>query len=253
MDVIGATRPAPGRVNDDGFVIGAGFAAVFDGCTDPGRDSGCSHDVPWLVARLAGHLSAALLHRPDLPLPEVLAEAIRGMCGDHGDCDLSNPDSPSTTVTILRETGDRLEYLALADSPLVLRDVDGKVTAVVDDQVDRLPSYTFDAVAYWRNRPGGFWVASTSPEAAHRGVTGEVPRASVRDVLLMTDGVSRLVDRYGYDWERVMDLADEAGPLALIETVHGEDARAGTAGGRPEPVRGKRFDDATAVLCRIPD
>jgi hypothetical protein len=32
-------------------------------------------------------------------------------------CDLSNPDSPSTTVVMARQRNDQLDYLILADSP----------------------------------------------------------------------------------------------------------------------------------------
>ena len=45
-----------------------------------------------------------------------------------------------------------------------------------------------------RNKPGGFWVASTDPKAAWRAVTGSVPYAAGTGVGMFTDGVSRLVE-----------------------------------------------------------
>jgi len=254
MDQLTATRPAPGTVNDDTFLTGPRFAAVLDGCTDPGRPSGCEHDVPWLVAHLSGHLAAQLAMAEGTSLPDVLERAIELTREDHPNCDLSNPDSPSSTVTIIRETDEHLDYLVLADSPLLLEHTDGRVTHLVDDQVEHLPSYTFDAVAHWRNRPGGFWVASTDPDAAHHGVTGQLPRDDVRRALLMTDGVSRLVDRYEWAWDHLVTVAAKSGPTALIEAVHTQDSLVGDPTGPwPDPLPGKRFDDATAVLCHIAD
>lgn len=236
MDQLAATRPAPGTDNDDTFVTGPRFAAVLDGCTDPGRDSGCEHDVPWLVAHLSGHLAAGLATE-GAPLTDVLAQAIERTGADHPDCDLSNPDSPSSTVTIVREDDDRLEYLVLADSPLLLEHSDGRISHLVDDQVDHLPSYTFDAVAHWRNRPGGFWVASTDPDAAYHGVTGALPRDEVRRALLVTDGVSRLVDRYDWSWDHLVTVATTSGPAALIDAVHSQDALVGAPEGPwPDPM-----------------
>lgn len=254
MEVSAATRPVPGGVNDDGFVCGPGFAAVLDGATAPkSRDSGCVHDVPWLVARLAGHLAVLLTRDADRPLTEVLAAAIEGTRADHRDtCDLSNPDSPSSTVTILRERGSDVDYLVLGDSPLVLHGTDDRVEVIVDDRVDHLPSYTFDAVARLRNSPDGFWVASTVPAAAEQALAATVPRSRLDRALLLTDGASRLVDRYGRDWRDLLRLAGSEGPDALLAQVHAEDERVAVLReSRNESIRGKRFDDATAVLCRF--
>ena len=254
MEQVSATMPAPGGVNDDSYLVGPRFAAVLDGCTDPGRDSGCEHDVPWLVSRLSAHLASGLAAARPSGLPDVVAQAIKATMADHPGCDLTNPDSPSSTVTVLREIDDEVEYLVLGDSPLVFEHADGGVRHLVDDQVDHLPGYSFDEVAHWRNRDGGFWVAAAVPEAAYRGVHGVLQRDDVRRALLVTDGVSRLVDRYGWSWNRLMETAVAEGPRRLIAAVHAEDALAGDPDGPwPQPVRGKRFDDATAVLCQIAD
>ncbi|MGH8793595.1 MAG: protein phosphatase 2C domain-containing protein [Stackebrandtia sp.] len=246
MEVSAATRPQPGRVNDDAYIVGPSFAAVLDGCTEPvGRDSGCVHDVPWLTGRLCARLAAGLFGGEDRGLDEILAEAIARVRDDHGGaCDLSNPDSPSSTATLLRLRGDAVDYLVLGDSPLALRTADGAVEAIVDDRVEHLPSYTYDAVARLRNHADGFWVASTEPEAAARALSGSRRRADVASALLLTDGASRLVDRYGRGWADVMSLADKAGPEAVVCEAHEEDARVAD-------VRGKRHDDATVVFCRF--
>lgn len=239
MPATAATIAAPGHRNEDHFAIGPDWAFVLDGATAPaGVDSGCVHDVVWLVRRLGGAL-AELLTTSDDALTDVLAEAIDRVRRAHADtCDLTNPNSPSSTVTLLR-LRDQAEHLVLADSPLVL-DVDGEVRPIVDGRIDRLPSYTREAVADLRNSRDGFWVASTVPEAAHHAVTGTTP--PFRRAALLTDGASRHVDHFALtDWPGLLDLLDAEGPSSLLAEV-----RQAETNGTP-PRRAKHHDDATVI------
>lgn len=68
----------------------------------------------------------------------------------------------------------------------------------------------------YRNRPGGFWVAATAPEAAHHALTGQVDLPT--SALLVSDGAARVVDRFGLaTWEDVTRLVAASGVHALIE------------------------------------
>jgi NAD(P)-dependent dehydrogenase (short-subunit alcohol dehydrogenase family) len=80
-------------------------------------------------------------------------------------CDLTDPDSPSATVAAIRARNGRLDYLTLADSPLIL-DANGHVHAVADDRTAHLPDYSSEGVRAARISPDGFYVASTLPDAA---------------------------------------------------------------------------------------
>ncbi|MER7010825.1 protein phosphatase 2C domain-containing protein [Saccharopolyspora sp. NPDC000359] len=222
-------------MNEDYHAVGPDWAFVLDGATAPSDvDSGCAHDVAWLVHRLGAELAARLVVS-DQPLADVLAEAIAATCAAHADtCDLRNPSSPSSTVSILR-AGDEVEYLVLADSPIVFDS-----GAVVDDRLDHLPSYTQEAVRDLRNQPGGFWVASTKPEAAHEAFQGTL--RDVRRAALLSDGASRYVEELGLGtWPDLLDLLEEEGPTELLAQVRAAEAA------RPEPHRSKQHDDATAV------
>lgn len=248
MQIRYATEPTPGCHNEDCVVAGPDWAVVLDGATPAaGVDSGCVHPVTWLVRNLAGALATRLAREPDEALPDVLAEAIKEVCEAHaGTCDLTNPDSPSATTTMLRWRRDHLEWLVLADSPLLL-DVDGEVHAITDDRVERLTSHTLEAVRGARNDPDGFWVASTCPEAAYEAITGSVPSREVRRAALLSDGASRLVEWFGEtDWRGLLDQLDAAGPVELIRRTRAAERAAIEAG--PAPGRGKPYDDATAVL-----
>lgn len=246
MQVSYASEATPGRPNEDFVAAGPGWVVLLDGATaPPGVDSGCVHDPAWLVRRLGGQIAARLALEDGKPLPDLVAEAIKVAGEAHtGTCDLENPDSPSATVSLLRRRGGAVEWFVLADSPIVL-DV-GEIRVVRDDRVDRLPSYTLDAVRKARNSPGGFWVASTKPEAAYEGLTGEVPAAGLRRAAVLSDGASRLVERFGLlDWDGLLRVLDDEGPRELVRrTRAAEEAEEAVA-------RGKRHDDATAVLVRF--
>jgi Protein phosphatase 2C len=241
-----ATEATPGLENEDFVVAGPEWAVVLDGATPrQGVDSGCTHGPAWLVRRLGGELAGRLASQGAEPLADVLAEAIKATAEAHkGSCALDNPDSPSSTVALLRWSGNAVEWLALADSPLLL-DVGTEVRVVRDNRVDELPSYTTEAVRAARNSPGGFWVASTRPEAAYQALTGKTQ--GVRRAALLSDGAARLVERFGLlEWEELLDLLETEGPREVIlRTRKVEEEQ------RVEGARGKRFDDATAVLVRF--
>lgn len=63
------------------------------------------------------------------------------------------------------------------------------------------------------------------------------PRQSVRRAAILTDGATRLVERYGRSWSDLLTILTTSGPSQLVQST------------RIEEYRGKVFDDATAVLC----
>ncbi|TNY38823.1 protein phosphatase 2C domain-containing protein [Thermomonospora catenispora] len=250
MHISYASVAAPGLPNEDRAVTGDGWAVLLDGATvRPGVDSGCVHGPRWLAGRLAGALARRLAGGTRAALADVLAESIAETCDAHRGCDLANPDSPSATAAIVRAREGRLDWLVLADSPVVV-DLGDRLEVICDDRVARLPSYTPEAVRALRNSPDGFWVASTRPEAAYEALTGSVALADVRRAALFSDGAARLVERFGrLDWPALVDLLDREGPLELVRRTR-EAERAETEAERAVR-RGKPHDDATAVLLRF--
>ncbi|MFI7640147.1 protein phosphatase 2C domain-containing protein [Nonomuraea sp. NPDC049400] len=262
-EVTHASRPGSGRPNEDLVIAGPSWIVVLDGATAaPGVDSGCVHDVPWLVARLGSALAAGLTAGrlpprvaggerlvdggDGTPLAGILEAAIEATMAAHfGTCDLGNPDSPSTTVAMVRSVRGRVEYLVLGDSPVVFALADGGVRVVSDDRLEGLPGgrpYTVELVRRMRNAPGGFWVAGSRSEAARQGVCGAV--AGARGVAVLTDGVSRLVEWYGWGWGDVVAALEGQGPEAVIRAVRELERSRG-------PQRGKRHDDATVAWGRV--
>ena len=248
MDFAFATEAAPGRPNEDYLVLSADFAILLDGVTElPGLDSGCVHRVRWFVRALGHQLARALAADSSIGLDTALAEAITAVNASHRTtCDLANPNSPSSTVVVVRERDTEIDYLVLCDSALVFDGPDG-IVAVQDDRTESLPAYDRETVARLRNHPDGFWVASTVPAAANEAVTGSVRADRVRQMLLCTDGITRLVDRFGWRWDEVFQLTGKHGPRGAIDAVRSSERdhlnRLST--GRR---RVKQHDDATIAL-----
>jgi hypothetical protein len=257
MQIAITTEAAPGRVNEDYAICGPNWAAIFDGATPgPDVDGGCVHDVPWLVRQLAGNLAPTLVRDADIPLTEALASAIATTTRTHENtCDLENPDSPSSTVAIARCRQSVIDYLVLADSPILIRRGSGstEIEYISDDRSGNLPSYTPKEIQRLRNSPAGFWVASTQPEAAANAVTGSVPGESVEAVYLLTDGIGRFVDLFGLgDWAEFARVVDDQGGIEIVSRIRATERE------RLPPMslldngrRLKQHDDATVISITI--
>lgn len=252
-----ATEPSPGGTNEDLASVGPTWALVLDGAGRyPGHTGGCRHTVTWIVGQLAAHVAARLTQHPEAQLSKILGAAIQATMDDHGPgCDLTDPLSPGATVALVRwrDNANLLEWLVLGDCAVSIEQHTGDLLTVIDDRVDRLPNApvidaevrTYDPafVATLRNKPGGFWVAGAVPEAASHAYTGQISLAAVNRVLLCSDGVSRLTERYGWSWADVFDVAERSGAPSLIEAVRTAEA----SDPDPRRWRGKKHDDATAV------
>ncbi len=263
-----ATAPNPGRVNEDFVVAGPGLVVVLDGAgllVD--LDTGCFHGVPWFVQRLGAELFGRAT-RPEAELTDCLADAILAVSRLHaGSCDLGNPLTPSATVAIARARDELFEWLVLADSTLALTLPDGvrtisdhRVSQVTDEQrsamaaelrhLDRPQRLTALVHAQRRvmNTPEGYWAAASDPKAAAQALTGSVPLSQVRTAALLTDGAARAVDDFGLlSWPELLDRLEATGPEGLIDFTRELE--------RSDPdrlrwPRGKKHDDATAVLMR---
>lgn len=259
VDITYASAPAPDRPNEDRLRSGDRWTLVLDGAGRyPGRDGGCVHPVTWVVEHLADHVQEQLAGDLDVGLVEVTREAIRRTMADHGPaCDLTDPLSPGAALALVRLRDDLVEWLVLADCAVAINQVDADPLVIVDDRVDRLANapvtqnevrtYDPDFVATVRNQPNGFWVAGAVPEAAEHALTGAIASIQVRQILVCSDGVSRLTERHGWTWSDMFSVAIQGGPNALLSAVREADA----ADPDPRRWRGKIHDDATVALLRF--
>ncbi|MFM9626849.1 integrase [Streptomyces galilaeus] len=264
---LGSLPAEPGRGNEDFAAAAPGAAVLLDGAGVAKAETGCTHGVAWFSATLGGLLLSTITAHPARPLANCLADAIGVVRSLHEDiCDLVHRASPSSTVVAVRAAADALEYLVLGDSSLLLADKD-RGPAVVSDRrlddvgkrlrglVDALPTGSPEhavalaeyrnALTGLRNRPDGFWIAGPDPRAAEHALTGTVPLNSLSSVTLLSDGATRLVDRFELTtWQETLAVLDSSGPDELLRRVR--EAEASDRDGRRWP-RGKERDDATVL------
>jgi hypothetical protein len=76
-------------------------------------------------------------------------------------------------------------------------------------------------------------------------LTDTVAHDGLQQAAVLSDGATRLVDRFGLlEWPSFLDVLAEQGPDAIIQQVRA--AEASDPDGRRWP-RGKRHDDASAA------
>ncbi len=231
MQVRLATRPGtPGWPNEDFAAVAPGAAVLLDGATTFPRnaETGCVHGVAWYARVLGTTLLAAITAEPRIPLARALGEAIGDVRGRHeATCDLASPATPAATVTAIRSSADGIDYLALSDSSIAADPGDGLPPVVITDS----------------HPPAG-----AVPAAADKARAGTLPRAGLRGIALLSDGATRITDRYGLlSWPAALSVIREHGPDELIQQVRAaEDSD-------PDGIRWPRMkasDDATIVYWR---
>jgi hypothetical protein len=228
MRVSLATEPGrPGWPNEDFAAAAPGAAVLLDGATTlpRGASTGCVHGVAWYATALGTSFLAALTATPPVLLAEALAAAIAEVRSRHeGTCDLAHPATPAATVTAVRAEPGGLAYLALSDSTIAADYGPGRPPVVITDP----------------HRAAG-----ADPEAAYRASTGILPLDGLRAVALLSDGATRIADRFGLlSWPAVLDILRAAGPAELISQVRQAEATDPAAQRWP---RVKLTDDATAL------
>jgi hypothetical protein len=272
MQVTLASRRSPDATSNEDFLAATARAVVvIDGASVPPElGTGCAHGTAWFSHRLGTQLLALLTSQPDHSPADNLAQAITDVAALHADtCDLDHPGTPSATVAILREQADTVDYLVLGDTTILLEQPT-RIRVFTDDRLERVAAVQHDAMHQQatgstaharsfaqlvteqrrhRNHPDGFWVASTDPAAAQHALTDTVARDSLHRAAVLSDGATRLVDRFGLlDWSSFLTILAEQGPDAIIQQVRA--AEHGDPDGQRWP-RGKRHDDASAAFCHL--
>lgn len=254
------------RPNEDFAGAFPACGVLLDGAGGPAEmPSGCVHGTAWYVRQLGARLLANMEVNQDRHLDDILAAGIGEVSDLHrGSCDLTAPGTPATVVVMMRAREDTIEYLVLGDSTAVF-DSAGKITTVSDRRIDdvakaeklemeSLPTGTPEHQAArirfvtlqreMRNQPGGYWTASTDPEAAYAAYTGSLPIAGVRHVTLLSDGAARFVEFSLGTWKDLLGILNTYGPSTIFARIR--EAEAGDPAGRRWP-RAKQRDDAAIV------
>ena len=272
--VVDAICKPASNVNEDAWGRSSGVVWVVDGATGVGPWPYLDGptDAAWFSREISDRFEAAFSVAQ--PTSAALHQGVRDAAEAAARlCDISTIPAfelPSASLVLAREVQSGLEFTNLGDSVIVWRCGDApanrfgssKVSCLdetlhrVLDQAQASGLPRSEAVEQARalarenrklmNQPEGYWVLDLSGAGLPHAQIELCPDAGPIDVLLMTDGFSRLVEVYrAYDWNGLLDRALESG-LALLYDELREIEAADEGCARFQ--RLKPRDDATAVL-----
>jgi hypothetical protein len=226
---------------EDRFGHSGAMAWILDGASAVSQEkvTTAPSDALWMVKHLDAELEI-LAPSPD-PLDDLVARAIRATAKRAAVEWNATPEvPPSAALGVVRRSGERTEFLVLADVSVILR-TDAGVIEFTDQRVDEnnngardvmaaalAPHDATFAQAYEQTRPhlaerrrsamnrlGGYWVASTDDTAAHYALAGELK--GVNEVVLASDGFMRAIRVFSL----IPDLATLFAPDSDFEHLAG--------------------------------
>ncbi|WP_116052011.1 hypothetical protein [Amycolatopsis palatopharyngis] len=259
MQVVSAQLP-PIQHSDDKIFTTGNAVILLDGAS-------AFVPVPVPASTYADQLGRALQYSlaayPDADLRAALAAAIQSTALELG---LQPVESPSSTITILRELGDHLDLLVLGDNLVMLPD-----ETITDDRVDRLElpprrkyrerlaaGAGFDEEhrailrelqtqqAQRRNRVGGYWTAETDPAAAWQAITRRRRVSRTPWAILASDGAYNTMQYLGItDWSTLAAADTEELDTTLMRCQCWETANDPAGAALP---RAKCHDDKSLAV-----
>lgn len=176
------------------------------------------------ASQLGTNIREQLVAKPEADLRAILGRAIKNTADE---LDLTPGRSPSSTVTIARETSGCVEVLALGDSVAILpHDV------VTDDRIDVLdlgPRRVYrerlsagsgyddrhrkvlrelqEQQAAHRNQQDGYWIAEANENAAQYALLQRYQIEEVPWLILASDGAYNTMNHLGLnDWSQVAHM-----------------------------------------------
>jgi hypothetical protein len=266
---IATEAAAPNHPNEDFAAVTSTLAVILDGAAIPATAAAqCPHDTRWFSRTLGTQLLIELGSEPPVWIAEGVARAIDVVASRHATtCEIDDATHPAATIAILRELPDVYEYYILGDSTIVFDMAAGELAARSDKRLKQLAAKDGERLLTThagtperepalvdlmhaqhpqRNVRGGYWIASTNPDAAARGFQGHVNRKELLRAALLSDGAAAAVERYDLmDWRSALDAMEEHGPQAIIRaTREAENSDPDTE----RWPRSKVHDDATAIF-----
>lgn len=262
-----ASRKGSGRTNQDRYIIGPNFAAVFDGASSFSEEQP-EHDGGWYAETLAASLQDLLTGQPEGPLPNLVERAIARVVTEH---DLRPDTSPTSTIALAHWDDERVETYVLGDSTVAIIHPDGSEHAYSDGRLasigghlrrayrERLASGSgFDEhhqqllaslqaeQAKWRNREDGYWIAGAEPDAANHGKARSHARGEVGRLVLATDGAAAGISRY-----RTLENWGDVHPSTSGDFLCAIEAYEASDPDGQQWSRSKPGDDKTLVVVQL--
>lgn len=248
----------PGCANEDIVGLSGSYLWVFDGASR--ADERACIQARRLVAALDAGIRLAVAAAPG-SLRDVMVAAVRHARNECGDARCGGWKSSAAGI-IARVDNGRLEYLRLGDVSLIVVQRDDVVVLGDPTAIDRERQYLADAAVSGRslseviqkrhttmNQEGGYWMWSTEPLAALQAQTGVISLAPDARLLLLSDGLMRLVDLFGrMTASELIEHIESFGFLATIEVLRQIESTTPNAG---HFVRAKQCDDASGLYACV--
>ncbi|MEU4245837.1 hypothetical protein AB0F15_00310 [Amycolatopsis sp. NPDC026612] len=215
---------------------------------------------------LGSHLREELADQPAADLVKLLEEAIAWSAKS---LDLRAGNAPSSTVSIVRQSGESVDLLVLGDNLIASpagEVCDTRLDALgleprtryrdrlaagggYDDHHKALLRELQEQQAEWRNRDGGYWIAEADPAAAHHAITRSLPIGMASWVITATDGAYEPLEAVDPgEWSRFADWTSVE--LAeLLRRLHRWEHEVDPEG-RSLP-RAKRHDDKSIAVVHF--
>ncbi|WP_405178424.1 hypothetical protein OG225_30660 [Nocardia sp. NBC_01377] len=259
------TAQVAAQSDEDHIFVAGHTVVILDGATSHRSIAGPTGGE--YAATLGAVLSAKIAGASEGSLVDILESSIAQTISNL-QLPLRALDAPSCTVAVVRENRrHQIESLVLGDTTVVVGRGDRTIAVQTDTRLEDLglsqsESYKsrlrsgsgYDnahrqllselqlAQRDRRNRPGGYWIASTDPAAAHHSLTATYEADEVGWVIMATDGAIDGLEALGISWGESA-AADSVELENLLRRASAWEATTDPAGSiRP---RAKQHDDKT--------
>lgn len=279
LSVTVAASHGAGEINED--VVGFCGSAVWviDGATGVGANLlEAPSDAAWLARRADRELHATLLSDPDLPTVDLLrrvmsacrealeTDRVRGAAGAH--------EHPSAAFALVRHYAGEIEFTTLGDCRIAYRhddtvrlfgatplaEIEGRTIELARQCMVEYPTITpamlrdklmpqLRANRSLMNRPDGYWVLGTEPEAANHLDRLVISACNGDAFALASDGFLRLIELFEVASPAdLLAIDNDDAFAAALENLRALEDLEGSCHRYP---RVKVHDDATFAHCRI--
>ncbi|MEO0882761.1 MAG: protein phosphatase 2C domain-containing protein [Pseudomonadota bacterium] len=271
LTVLGSVNDpgTPGKTGDDrfGHDESAGRAWVLDGATDvsplkpfPNHESGAAWYAETLSSWLTAHSPEGM---PDARYWTTAIEAMRDAADTTSEIPLHclpKDTSPIAALMAAHLVDGRIHFSWLGDSMALVKETSGDVYVVgteekadaETDDAKRLMALSEEArMRELRNQRAAqnthrFWVFGLDASAADHVKTKDIRAEPGLEILLMTDGLFRLISPYKtYTPRQMFDALQTSGLDGLINTLRDYEAKPGGT------TRIKQRDDSCGVWLRV--
>jgi hypothetical protein len=264
-------------VNEDLAGADPPFYWVLDGSTPLFGHAvkGSRSDAEWLVLTIDAWLRRNLADRPDLDLKRMIGSLARVLGREYKKEGVPvGPEGPSAALALVRLRPGHVDYAVLGDVTVVIRsqrrvevvrdervtEFDREAVGILEREFEEGATYedahrvlqeTLRSNRRFMNAQPGYWILANRASAARHAVAGSKAIDSGAEVLVMSDGFTRVVDTFGLyrGWNGLLARARKGSLESALEALRAAERRDPQCRHFP---RLSPFDDATALYIRTP-